>query len=268
MSNSIPTQLINRILWCDCARGMRVLPDGCVPMTLTSPPYDSIRQYGGHEFEFERIARELYRVTMIGGVVVWIVQEQIIDGSETGTSSYQRLYFRDLGFTLHHTMAMQPHGTLHHHAVRYGGPLQYAFVLAKGRPRSITLLKDRPNKHRRRTRTFTQRISNGQLQRQRPYTTQDVGVRGPIWFYATGRHVATERYTNIHPARMSEDIARDHIISWSRPGDLIFDPLCGVGTVPKMALLTGRHYLGMEINGPYWVTALRRLADARKVPTQ
>jgi len=77
-------------------------------MTLTSPPYDSIRQYGGHEFEFERIARELYRVTMIGGVVVWIVQEQIIDGSETGTSSYQRLYFRDLGFTLHHKWPCSP----------------------------------------------------------------------------------------------------------------------------------------------------------------
>lgn len=109
--NQVPGRLVNRILWSDCVRGMRTLPDCCIPMTLTSPPYDDLYLYGGHTFEFEAVAAELYMITTVGGVVVWIVAEQIIDGAETGTSSRQRLYFRDLGFRLHHTMVMQGYGT-------------------------------------------------------------------------------------------------------------------------------------------------------------
>ena len=118
-------RFVNRILWCDCLRGMRALPDCCIPLTLTSPPYDDLYLYGGHPFDFETIAADLFRVTMVGGVVVWIVQEQIVDGSETGTSSRQRLFFQELGFRLHHTMVMYGHGTRHHYRVRYGGSLQY-----------------------------------------------------------------------------------------------------------------------------------------------
>jgi site-specific DNA-methyltransferase (adenine-specific) len=125
----LPASMIDRILWCDCLRGMRALPDCSIPMTLTSPPYDALYLYGGHAFDFKAVAAELYRVTAVGGVVVWIVQEQIVDGSETGTTSYQRLYFKKIGFTLHHTMVMQPHATRCHSHVRYGNSLQFAFTI-------------------------------------------------------------------------------------------------------------------------------------------
>jgi len=262
--NTLDRKFVNRILWCDCLRGMRSLPDCCIPMTLTSPPYDDLYLYGGHAFDFETIATDLFRVTMVGGVVVWIVQEQIVDGSETGTSSRQRLFFQELGFRLHHTMVMEPYAGRSHSDVRYGGSLQYAFILAKGMPQSINLIRDRLNNERGRTRSFTERNRDGQVRRRHTRTTPTFGARGPIWKYATGLHIAAERYTNLHPARMAESIARDHIISWSCPGDLIYDPMCGVGTTCKMALLSGRRYLGMEIHGAYWVTALRRLRKVRQ----
>jgi site-specific DNA-methyltransferase (adenine-specific) len=244
---------------------MRVLPDFCIPMTLTSPPYDNLYRYGGHAFDFETIAAELFRVTMVGGVVVWIIQEQIVDGSETGTSSRQRLFFQQLGFRLHHTMVMQPYAGRTHSHVRYGGSLQYAFILSKGQPRNVNLIRDHLNSERGRTRRFTGRTHDGRVFQQPFRTTPTWGARGGVWFYATGRHIAEEAYTKLHPARMAEQIARDHILSWSRPGDLIFDPFAGVGTTCKMAFLSDRRYLGMEIFGPYWVTALRRLAEARQL---
>jgi site-specific DNA-methyltransferase (adenine-specific) len=243
---------------------MRTLPDCCIPLTLTSPPYDDLYEYGGHGFDFEGIAAELFRITMIGGVAVWVVQEQIVDGSETGTSSRQRTFFQDLGFRLHHTMIMQPYSYRTHSQIRYGNSLQYAQILSKGQPRSHNLIRDRLIKEPGRTRPFHARTKDGRLYCQKQFTPKAVGVRGPIWFYATGRHIAEEDYTVIHPARMAESIACRHIRTWSRRGDLVFDPLAGVGTTCKMALLLGRRYLGMEIHEPYWEVAVRRVEEAKK----
>lgn len=262
MSGTLDPRFIDQILWCDCVRGMRLLPDACIPLTLTSPPYDDLYKYGGHSFDFEAVASELYRITADGGVVVWIVQEQIVDGSETGSSSRQRLFFREVGFRMHHTMVMQQYSSRSHSRVRYGGTLQYAFILSKGIPRSVTLLRDHLNKGHGRIERFSERNRSGRVRKQRSHVTATWSARGPIWYYATGRHIAEERYTRIHPARMPERIALDHIISWSRRGDLVFDPFAGVGTTCKMALHTDRHYLGMEIHGSYWLTAIRRLSDA------
>ena len=260
--NKLDRKYVNQILCRDCLGGMRKLPDECIPLTITSPPYDGLRDYGGHPFDFEPIADQLYRITMVGGVVVWIVQEQIIDSGETETTSYQRLYFKKIGFRIHHTMIMYGYGIRHHHNVRHGGPLQYAFILSKGKPRHITLIRDRLSTERGRTRRFLARTRDGQLEQQQMHTTKRWGVRGPIWYYATGRHIAQKEFTNIHPARMAEGITRDHILSWSVPGDVILDPFAGVGTTCKMALLNHRRYLGFEIYTPYWERAMQRMALA------
>ena len=255
----------NRIFNVDCVVGMRDSPDCCVALTVTSPPYDRLRKYGGHEFPFEQIATELYRITMVGGVLVWVVAEQIIDGSESGTSSEQRLYFRDLGFRSHQTLVLHGLGSGHQYHNRYGGPLQYAFVLSRGKPRYINLIRDRVNKSRGRERPFSKRAADGQIVRgSRLYKTGTWGARGPIWDFPTGRSISEEDFASAHPARMAESIARDHIISWSKPGDLVFDPMCGSGTTCKQALLNHRRYLGMEIHTPYFEIAMRRMALAHE----
>jgi len=225
-----------------------------------------MRIFGGHGFRFEGVADELWRVTAEGGVVVWVVRDAIVAGSETGTSSEQRLYFRDLGFRLHHTMVMYKPGTKAAGHDRYGASLEYAFILAKGKPRTINLLRDWETIHPGERRSFRHRNRNGRFYGQTECIVGTHRFRGPIWSYGTGRHVAKEDWARkAHPALMHEAMARDMILSWSRPGDLVFDPMCGLGTTCKMALLSDRRYLGMEIHQEYADQARRRLQDATEV---
>ena len=146
--NQISPSLIDKILHRNCVEGMKMLPDDCIPMTMTSPPYDDLRRYGGHAFDsdtFGAVAEELYRITMPGGVVVWVVADAIIDGSETCNSARQKLRFREVGFRVYHTMVMAREGSRWPARVRYGESLEYAIILSKGKPRTINLLRDKPN---------------------------------------------------------------------------------------------------------------------------
>jgi site-specific DNA-methyltransferase (adenine-specific) len=88
----------------DCAEKLKELPDASIDLVVTSPPYDNLRDYKGYSFGFEEIATELARVIKIGGVIVWVVGDATVNGSETGTSFRQALYFKELGLNLHDTM--------------------------------------------------------------------------------------------------------------------------------------------------------------------
>ena len=254
----------NQIICCDCLEGMGRLPKEIIPFTLTSPPYDDLRTYDGHnDWNFMAVARELYRVTMQGGVVVWVVQEQIIDGSESGETSRQRLAFANIGFRLHHTMVMSKLGGIQFSSNRYGRPLEFAFILSKGKPRSFCPLRDKPNKEAGRVKVFMNRKRDGGFAPVKRTRVHPYGLRSSVWFYPTGKNnSAKEDYAFDHPALMPEQMAEDHILSWSRVGDLVFDPFAGAGTTLKMALLNHRRYLGFEINPKYVQIAQRRLREA------
>src|SRR3990167_3590666 len=102
-----PDDFVNKVLNMDCLVAMKQMPDKCVDLVVTSPPYDNLRNYEEYEFNFEGIAKELYRIIKDGGVCVWVVGDATIDGSETGTAFRQALYFREIGFNLHDTMIYQ-----------------------------------------------------------------------------------------------------------------------------------------------------------------
>jgi site-specific DNA-methyltransferase (adenine-specific) len=266
---SIDPKFVDQILHCDCVEGMRLLPDDCLDLTLTSPPYGEIRSYGGQAFDtakFQAVARELLRLTKPGGVVVWVVREQVAGGEESGESSRQRLHFHEIGFRLHHTMVMNRIGCRWPGRSRYGHPLEYAFILSKGRPKSVQLIRDRENRLAGKVGTFSRRSKDGGIERAGgPQIVPMLGVRGPVWSYAVGRNVTTKDHYALqgHPALMPEKMAEDHIVSWSRPGELVFDPFCGAGTTCKMAALSGRHFLGFEVHEPYYQLAQRRVREAQ-----
>lgn len=253
------SKFINTIVCCDCVDGMRQLPDDGITNTVASPPYDNMRDYGGHPFDFKAFAEQLYRITISGGVVVWVVKDAVIKGSETGTSLMQKQYFGSLGFRFHDTIIMAKRGSRSPGNVRYGPP-EYAFVFSKEKPRTINLLKDRKNKTAGKMASYTRRRKDGQLESGGSgVVIAPWGVRTSIWEYSVGSHIAKEVFTKEHPARMPEQMAEDHILAWSRPGDLVFDPMAGSGTTLKMALLNNRRYLGFEIHKPYYEIAQRRL---------
>jgi site-specific DNA-methyltransferase (adenine-specific) len=262
--NRIDPKFVDTILRCDCVSGMRRLPDCCVPLTVTSPPYDGFREYGGHAFDFEAVARELYRVTALGGAVVWVVQDQVVDGSFTGTKHRQAVFFRELGFGIHNELTVETLNSRIPQKTRYTPCSHTAFVLSKGRPLAVNLLRDEPNKQAGVYKpTWSRRTKEG-LRETGTYGKKvaPFRLRSDVWLCLVGNNVTTTDGAK-HPALMPESLAEDLVVSWSRPGDLVLDPLCGAATTCKMAMLNHRRYLGMEIHEPYVRIARARLASAR-----
>lgn len=238
--------------------GMKMLDPDSVPLVVTSPPYGSIRDYGGHSFYFKPMVRELWRVVMPGGVVCWHVHDQIKAGAESGESIRQAVYFLDLGFVLHTTLVVEG-SQISKYRNRYGQPVQYVFVLSKGRPVTFNPIKDTPNKGAGKLERFKERLVNGTRQIRQTVRINPFRKRGVHWKYSVGTHNTQDRDVWEHPALMPEALAKDLILSWSNQGDLVLDPMSGAATTAKLAFLNNRRYLGFEINREYHDLAVGRM---------
>jgi site-specific DNA-methyltransferase (adenine-specific) len=247
---------------------MKMLPDECIDLTVTSPPYDNLRTYKGFTWDFESVAKELYRVTKQGGVVVWIVGDATINGSETGTSFKQALYFMECGFNLHDTMIYEKNGAGAVGSNKcYLQNFEYMFVFSKGKINTFNLIYDRENKvvGRMKTNTNRDKFTADTGRKYREITTKKMGRRFNIWKYEqTQGHDA---YSKKHPAPFPEQLAQDHIISWSNEGDVVLDPFMGSGTTAKMALLNNRHFIGFEISKEYCDIANERISKIQPIPS-
>ncbi len=245
-----------------CLKTLSRQTDQSIDLTITSPPYDDIRKYNHLDTDtFESLALELYRVTKQGGVVVWVVGDSVKDGNESGTSFRQALHFKDVGFNLFDTMIYRkgPKGGRGSNE-SYLQEFEYMFVLSKGRPKTIHLIKDRKQQVQSTPRVSLSRNRDGSRSRQGGITYGNTGRRTNIWHYATGLYNTTsDRIAFEHPAVMPEKLAEDHIISWSNEGDLVYDPFMGSGTTAKMAIKHKRHFLGSELNPDYMEIMRKRL---------
>jgi len=240
---------------------MSRMPDEFLDLTVTSPPYDKLRDYNGYDWDFKRVAEELYRVTKNGGVVVWVVNDATVNGSETLTSFKQAIYFREnCGFNLHNTMIYRKNGTPFPTKDRYYPNFEYMFVFSKGKPKTVNLLKDRPNKWTNGSwGNKTSYGKDGNKKKHGEYSSEPYGVRYNIWKYNVGFGFSTKDNTGEHPAIFPEALARDHILSWSNEREIVYDPFMGSGTVAKMCIKTNRNYVGSEISKEYCDIAERRL---------
>jgi site-specific DNA-methyltransferase (adenine-specific) len=238
---------------------MKSLPDASIDLTVTSPPYDNLRTYNGYSFDFEGIAKELYRVTKDGGVVVWVVGDATINGSETGTSFKQALYFKDIGFNLHDTMIYEKDGIAFPDKNRYQQSFEYMFVLSKGKPKCLNLIADRKNVSFGRKVTGTVRNADGSTQKMACFgqNIKEFGIRWNVWkFASTKGNVKTG-----HPAMFPEALVKDHIISWSNEGDTVLDCFLGSGTTGKVAKQLNRQFIGIEISPEYLEIAKNRIYE-------
>lgn len=244
----------------DCCDGIRMLADEYVDLTVTSPPYDSLRTYNGFSWNFEAVAKELYRVTKQGGVVVWIVSDGTIKGSETGTSFKQALFFKDVGFNLHDTMIWQKVSPFQHKN-RYIPCFEYMFVFSKGKPKTVNLIRDRKNKWAGTKIHGTERQPDGSLRdksmHQKSKSVPEVGARYNIWDIPSERHNKTG-----HPAVFPVRLAMDHIYTWSNEGDFVLDPFVGSGSTALAAMQLGRKFIGFDISKEYCEIASNRIQSA------
>jgi site-specific DNA-methyltransferase (adenine-specific) len=286
MNNNM-NNFLNKIICSDCVEFTKRIPNNSIDMVLTSPPYDSLRNYNKQNtfnFEtFKQLSKELYRVLKEGAIIVWIVSDSTINGSETGTSFRQALYFKEIGFGLFDTMIYEKNGVSTPDRNRYYQVFEYMFILVKPTennntienkkdktriisktcitPKAFNPLNDRKNKHTGSWGRQSHRNINGNLiQSKERIFCKEYGKRFNIWKYNTGMKCTTnDNIAYLHPALMPEKLAEDHILSWSNENDLVFDPFRGGGTTAKMSLKHNRNYIGCDISEEYCNIARERV---------
>ncbi len=242
----------------DCLEVMQDFESEIIDLTITSPPYDNLRTYNNQEpftFEkFQKIAKQLFRVTKPGGVVVWVVGDETIKGSETGTSFRQALYFKEIGFNLHDTMIYQKKNSLPNpQSKKYRQAFEYMFILSRGEPTTfnpimVDIFRFDQGKYR---------TTDGKLSRRKTTINKNKQRKiNNIFSFGVGGK------NNNHPAPFPEQLANDHIITWSNPGDTVQDNMMGSGTVGKMAVLNDRNFIGIELDPEYFKIAEKRINDA------
>lgn len=246
----------------DCVNLMNQLPPDYIDLTVTSPPYDNLRKYNGYSFDFESTAKQLYRITKPGGTVVWVVGDATIKGSETGTSFKQTLYFMQCGFWLNSTMIFRKTNAFPTDPkYRYNKCFEYMFILTKGRPKIFNPLTEPTLTKRKYKANWGRDKNDAVIVSNTEKTTKELKIRSGIWEYAIGPGGTTNDCFT-HKAMFPEKLAEDHILSWSNPYDLVFDPFSGSGTTGKMALLNNRKFLGFEISEEYTTLANNRIHNA------
>lgn len=234
------------------------IPDNFVDLTVTSPPYEDLRKYNGFNFDYKLMLSELYRVTKDGGVVVWVVGDKTVNGGESGESFRQALYAKEIGFTLHDTMIYQKNTSsfpARRDGVRYSQIFEYMFIFSKGKPKSVNLLCDKPNKWAGSTNwgKNTYRDADNELKEtSKIKPVPEFSPRNNIWEYVVGGGFASaDKVAYKHPAIFPEKLAQDHVLSWSNEGDVVLDPMCGSGTTCKMAYLNNRKFIGIDMSEEY-----------------
>lgn len=254
----------------DCREGLQMLDKQSIDLTITSPPYDNLRNYKDSlewNFDiFKSVATGLYEVTKQGGVVVWVVGDATINGSETGTSFKQALYFKEIGFNLHDTMIYMKKNPMPVKSNRYLPCFEFMFVLSKNKPKTTNLIREKST-------------ANGKITYSG--TTQEKGKFGGygkvrnlerdkynVWEYNVGCNQSScDKIAFKHPAIFPEQLAEDHIISWSNEGDTVLDIFSGSGTTAKKCIETNRNFIGFEKVKAYCDISTERINKAMELNT-
>lgn len=247
---------INTIICGDNCEVMRKMPSESVDLVVTSPPYDDLRTYGGHSWDFYGVAWNLKRLLKPGGVIVWNVGDATQDGSETGNSMRQALHFQQIGLRIHDTMIYKKTNPIPLTHNRYEQEWEYIFVLSKGKPSRWNPLMKKNLTAGKAVDWSSRAVADNAARRSREEitTTKDESQRGNVFEYV----IAKDRIGK-HPAPFPSEFARDMICSWSNEGDIVLDPFSGSGTTAKMAKHSGRRWIGIEVNPEYVDIANKRL---------
>lgn len=253
-----------RIECSDCVDFMRTLSDGFVDLTVTSPPYDNLRSYNGADFDFEQTAMELYRVTADGGVVVWVKGDQTKNGSESGSSFRQALYFMDVGFNLYDTMIYEKRNYIPLTHRRYEQAFEYMFVFSKGKPKAFNPIMV-PCKGAGKLESYGSArrrfIDKNQAMRSPDgiewKRTKSEKIHPNIFVYSCGSTRSG------HPAPFPDKLAEDCVYSWSNIGDTVFDPFLGSGTTCRAAVSLGRAFVGCDISQEYCDMSIASMAGVQ-----
>lgn len=260
---------LGRIVCGDNTEVLSGFPAECVDLVVTSPPYDDLRTYGGHSWNFETLAAQLVRVLKPGGVIVWVVGDKTEDGCEKLTPMRQAIQFRDvIGLNVWDTMIWQKTSMPGDGKYRYHNVWEYMLVLSKGTPKTINIIRDQKQSaagqvDKKQTERRRHNGEGGHMRERKPWVRPEMRCRDNVWRIHVGSGQATKEQGGdlSHPAYFPERLAKDHIVSWSSPGDVVLDPFVGSGTTCKAAKELNRQWCGIEINPEYCAIADKRMTQ-------
>lgn len=243
----------NQIIQWDCLSVLKEMKDEIIDLTVTSPPYDNLRTYNGYSWDFEWIAKELYRVTKEWWVVVWIIWDETKKFCESMTSFKQALFFNEIWFNLLDTMIYfkQNYAPAYPTLRRYANQFEYMFVFSKGKPKTFNPVQR--DKVRNKEEKVAYRQKDWTLLRKTKEVWRETKDASNVWEYAVWWNLTW------HPAVFPEKLAEDHILSWSNQWDIVLDPFAWSWTTLKMAKKNWRDYVGIEISEKYIQIIKQRL---------
>ena len=254
---------INKIINGDCVKILEKLRENSIDLVVTSPPYDNLRSYKGFKFEFEKIAKLLFKVIKDGGVIVWVVGDATINGTETGTSFKQALFFQSIGLNLHDTMIFKKQNPIPQiYRKRYSNEFEYMFIFSKGRVKTHNpiMIDSLHAGLKLKSTTYKNYSKHDQKRSKLAKPVKNKKIKGNIWEYVVGKKKEDQEAKN-HSAPFPCKLAEDHILSWTNKNDIVLDPMCGSGTTCRMAKLLNRKYIGIEISKEYANLAKERLKN-------
>lgn len=251
---------LNRVYNGDASVVLRDIPDGCIDLVVTSPPYDTLRKYKGsgeqwNHDKFKEIAKELTRVLKPGGVIVWNINDKTKGGSETCTSFRQALFFVDeCGLNLNDTMIWKKSNPIPMvKQPRYNQCFEYMFVFSKGKPKTFNPIMV-PCKCAGQKYDSTAKNMDGESGRHKlSYNVNSEKVDDNVWEFAVAQN------KTLHPAVYPLELPLRHIKSWTNEGDIVLDPFCGSGTTLLAAESLGRKWIGIEVEKEYYDLTIERL---------
>ena len=243
----------------NCLETLRRMPDDLIDMTITSPPYDNLREYNGYHFPVEEIAAALYEKTSLGGVVIWVVGDRTVNGDETLTSFRHAITFQDAGFKVHDTMIYAKNNPIPSDCgKRYRQAFEYMFCFSKGQPKTFNPLMQ-PIKQEKAFKSF--RITKvGRNDLAHDHVAPKERKINNIFYYNVGTSSSKDKIAFQHPAIFPEQLATDQIETWTNEGDIVYDCFMGSGTTAKIAHQLNRKWIGSEISEEYVRIAEKRLS--------
>ena len=263
---------INQIICGEFTQVAANWPNNSIDLVVTSPPYGNARTYKGYTFNDIEVIKTLYNIIKPGGIVVWVVNDETVAGSETGDSFRQALYFIERGFLLHDTMIYLKNTSsfpARRDGNRYTQIFEFVFIFSKDtKPKTANLICDKENRWKGWVNwgKKTHRNKQGELLETKDIKpVPEFSPRNNVWLYDVGaKYGQKDDIAYEHPATMPLALAIDHIKTWSNEEDIILDGMVGSGTSCVAAKLLGRNYIGVDIAEEYCNISRKRLDLAQK----
>jgi DNA modification methylase len=262
MKSKLGSFVINKTHCAESSVALKKLPDNCIDIVVTSPPYDRIRDYNGFECNLHNIGEQLSRVLKDGGIIVMVIQDQTKDFGKSLTTFRTILDWCDnFNLKLFETVIYKKHGAEGAWwTKRFRVDHEYIPVFLKGK-RPAYFTKEHlkiPSKHAGKTMTgCATRLTNGSTLKSKKLKINPTKCRGTIWDYVTCGDGGKLKHE--HPATFPDKIPVDFIETFCPPGGIVLDPFMGSGTTALAALNLGRNFLGFDISNEYVSLANKRV---------